>query len=135
MTGYIPKMEVNMLDSGLANITMFFVIIGISLIFVVTWIIKSEARVNVFKDEIKKLKGDLDASERERFVLSEKIANLESARPADGFAPQDKDTAELEKRLNESLENNAALKDENKKFKKELAEAKTSLEEVYKALS
>ena len=63
-----------MLDSGLATITMFFVIIGISLIFVVTWILKSESRVNVCKDEIKKLKNDLDASERERFVLSEKVA-------------------------------------------------------------
>ena len=125
-----------MLDSGLANVTMFFVIIGICLIFIITWIIKSEARVNVFKDEIKKVKGELDASERERFVLSEKIANLETRAPAEGFIiPQDKNTAELEKRLNETLEKNNALKDENKKFKKELAEAKTSLEEVYKALS
>ena len=124
-----------MLDSGLANVTMFFVIIGICLIFIITWIIKSEARVNVFKDEIKKLKGDLDASERERFVLSEKIVNLEAARPAEGFIPQGKDTVELEKRLDEALENNNVLKDENNKFKKELAEAKASLEEVYKALS
>ena len=124
-----------MLDSGLANVTMFFVIIGICLIFIITWIIKSEARVSVFKDEIKKLKNDLDISERERFVLSEKIANLEARTPADGFIPQDKDIAELENHLNEALQNNNALKDENKKFKKELAEAKASLEEVYKALS
>ena len=123
-----------MLDSGLANVTMFFVIIGICLIFIITWILKSEARVNVFKDEIKKLRGDLDISERERFVLSEKLTNLEAHPPAD-FIPQDKDIVELEKRLNETLEKNDALKDENKKFKKELAEAKASLEEVYKALS
>ena len=71
-----------MLDSGLANVTMFFVIIGICLIFIITWILKSEARVSVFRDEIKKVKGDLDASERERFVLSEKITNLEAARRA-----------------------------------------------------
>lgn len=124
-----------MLDSGLANVTMFFVIIGICLIFIITWIIKSDARVNVFKDEIKKLKGDLDSSERERFVLSEKVANLEASRPEDGLIPQDKDTAEIKKRLTEALAKNDALKDENKKFKKELAEAKASLEEVYKALS
>ena len=124
-----------MLDSGLANITMFFVIIGICLIFIITWIIKSEDRVNVLKDEIKKVKGDLDASERERFVLSEKIANLEARPPANGFTPQDKDTDELKKLLNVALEKNDVLKDENRKFKKELAEAKASLEEVYKALS
>ena len=104
-----------MLDSGLANITMFFVIIGICLIFVITWIIKSEARINVCKDEIQKLKMNLDSSERERFVLSEKIANLEAASTGDSAS--------------------SALKEENKKLKKELAEAKASLEEVYKALS
>ena len=107
-----------MLDSGLASITMFFVIIGICIIFIVTWIIKSEARIKVCRDEIRKLKGDLDSSERERFVLSEKLANA-SAAPA---APAD-DSAEI------------ALKEENKGLKKELAEAKASLEEVYKALS
>ena len=96
---------------------------------------KSEARVNVFKEEIKKLKGDLDVSERERFVLAEKISNLETMRTADGFTPQDKDIAALEKNLNEALGKNDALKDETKKLKKELAEAKGSLEEVYKALS
>ena len=124
-----------MLDSGLANVTMFFVIIGICLIFIITWIIKSEARVNLFKDEMKKVKGDLDASERERFVLAEKLANLEARTPADGLIPRDKDTAELEKSLDKALQDNNALKDENKKLKKELAEAKASLEEVYKALS
>ena len=104
-----------MLDSGLANITMFFVIIGISLIFVVTWIMKSESRIGVFKDEVRKLKSDLDASERERFVLSEKIANLETARSDDGAS--------------------ILLKEENVRLKKELADAKVSLEEVYKALA
>lgn len=124
-----------MLDLGLANVTMFFVIIGICLIFIITWIIKSEARVNVFKAEVNKLKSDLDISERDRFVLAEKISNIEIARTADGFIPQDKDIAELEKRLNEALKKNDTLKEESKKLKKELAEAKTSLEEVYKALS
>jgi seryl-tRNA synthetase len=104
-----------MLDSGLANITMFFVIIGICLIFITTWIIKSEARITVCKNEIRKLKTDLDSSERERFVLSEKIANLEAASTDTGGGD--------------------ALKEENRKLKKELAEAKISLEEVYKALS
>ncbi len=104
-----------MLDSGLANVTMFFVIIGIALIFVVTWILKSEARINVCKDEIKKLKTDLDSSERERFVLTEKIANLEAAPVANNA--------------------NEAVEEENRKLKRELTEAKASLEEVYKALS
>jgi hypothetical protein len=106
-----------MSDLGLANVTMFFLILGISLIFVVTWIMKSESRINVCKDEISKLKTDLDSSERERFVLSEKIANLETASPGFGGG------------------SDSALIDENNRLKKELAEAKSSLEEVFKALS
>ncbi len=124
-----------MFDSGLANVTMFFVIIGISLIFVITWIMKSESRVNVCKDEIRKLKADLDSSERERFVLAEKVANTDTMKFADGVMPQDKDISKLEGKLEDALAKNAALKDENKKLKKELSEAKASLEEVYKALS
>jgi septal ring factor EnvC (AmiA/AmiB activator) len=95
---------------------MFFVIIGISLIFVVTWILKSENRINACKDEMKKLKTDLDSSERERFVLSEKIANLKASGDSSGPAIE-------------------SLKEENRKLKKELSEAKSSLEEVYKALA
>ena len=123
-----------MLDSGLANITMFFVIIGVCLIFVITWIIKSEARNNICKDEIRKLKTDLDASERERFVLSEKIVNLETAQAPGGLGTQGKDLSELEGRLNDALGKNDTLKEENKKLKKEFSEAQASLEEVYKAL-
>ena len=124
-----------MLDSGLANVTMFFVIIGVCLIFVITWIFKSEARINICKDEIRKLKGDLDSSERERFVLSEKIANLEATQASGAFNPDTKDTSELESRLSDALGKNDTLKEETRKLKKELAEAKASLEEVYKALS
>lgn len=123
-----------MLELGLANITMFFVIIGICLIFVITWIIKSEARIKVCKDEIKKLKADLDSSERERFVLSEKVANLGAVQTGDDFGLQSKEISELEGRLNDALGKNDALKEENKRMKRELAEAKSSLEEVYKAL-
>jgi hypothetical protein len=75
----------------------------------------------VCKNEIKKLKGDLDASERGRFVLSEKIANLEAVPPI-------ADTGYTDEASN-------ALKEENESLKKELSEAKASLEEVYKALS
>lgn len=105
-----------MFEIGLANITMFFVIVGISLIFVVTWIIKSESRISVCGEEIGKLKSDLDSSERERFVLSEKVANMKSAGAESDFDPE-------------------GLREENKELKKELVEAKSSLEEVYKALS
>jgi len=124
-----------MFDSGLANVTMFFVIIGISLVFVMTWIIKSEARIAVCKNQINKLKADLESSERERFLLAEKAASLGAANAQDSAGGQFKDTGDLERQLAEALEKSDTLKAENKKLKKELAEAKSSLEEVYKALS
>ncbi len=124
-----------MFDSGLATVTMFFVIIGIALVFVVAWILKSEARVGVCKNQINKLKADLESSERERFLLAEKSAGLEAAKGQEGAADaQGKDTSLLENSLAEALEKADVLKAENKKLKKELSEAKSSLEEVYKAL-
>lgn len=124
-----------MSDIGLANITMYFVIIGVCIIFVVTWIIRSEARVNICKEEIKRLKTSLDSSEREKFVLSEKSANLGTAQASSEFAPQAPDTSELEGKLAAALAKSEDLGGENKKLKKDLAEAKSSLAEVYKALS
>jgi len=124
-----------MSDIGLANITMYFVIIGVCIIFVITWIVRSEARVNVCKDEIKRLKAGLENSEREKFVLSEKVANLGNAQAPNEFIPPVVDTSELENKLAKEIAKNNELKDENKTLKKELAEAKGSLAEVYKALS
>lgn len=124
-----------MSEIGLANITMYFVIIGVCIIFVVTWIIRSEARVNVCKEEIKRLKASLDNSEREKFVLSEKVANLGNVEAPSEFTPQVQDTSEIENKLAKEIAKNNELKDENKMLKKELAEAKSSLAEVYKALS
>ncbi len=124
-----------MSDIGLANITMYFVIIGVCVIFVITWIIRSEARINVCKDEISRLKAGLENSEREKFVLSEKAANLDIAQASGEFTPQAPDTSELENKLTAALSKNEELWEEAKKLKKELAEAKSSLAEVYKALS
>jgi len=124
-----------MSDIGLANITMYFVIIGICIIFVVTWIIRSEARINVCKDEMKRLKTGLENSEREKFVLSEKVANMSTAQASGEFTPPIADTSELENKLTLEIAKNGELAEENKKLKKEFAEAKSSLAEVYKALS
>ena len=95
---------------------MFFVITGVSLIFVATWVMKSESTRAVLKNELKRLKSQIGSCERERFMLAEKLTDLEAAPPSSDF--------EVVK----------TLERENERLKSELDEAKGSLEEIYKAL-
>lgn len=116
-----------MLETGLANVTMFFLMAGICLAFVMIWIVKSESRIKICKQEIKKLKAEIDSSQSEKFVLAEKISALENievrAAPLAERAPE------------ELIKKNDALEAENKRLKNELADAKKSVEEVYDALA
>lgn len=129
-----------MLESGISNITMFFVIVGVAVIFVVVWIIKSESRVTIAKDQIKALKSRLEAGERERYMLSEKLSAVDGVpRETPDAAvlkeePQPKDKGVSKKKFDEALKAKEALESENTKLKSELAEATASLAEVYKAL-
>ena len=129
-----------MLESGISNITMFFVIVGVAVIFVVVWIIKSESRVTIAKDQIKALRLRLEAGERERYMLSEKLSAVEGAPRAQEDAAvlteesQSKEKGVSKKKFDEVLKAKEALEEENKKLKSELAEATASLAEVYKAL-
>jgi len=129
-----------MLESGISNITMFFVIVGVAVIFVVVWIIKSESRVTIAKDQIKALRLRLEAGERERYMLAEKLSAVDGALPAGSDAsvpkeePLPKDKGVSKKKLEEAIKAKEALESENSKLKSELAEATASLAEVYKAL-
>lgn len=109
-----------MSDLGLSNLTIFFTAAVLCLFFVITWIIKSELKIKSCKKELMKLMSRLDSSEREKFAIAEKLSAVEIA--ADGMISDDviKKCEELEK--------------ENIKLKSDLSEAKSSLEEVYKAI-
>jgi len=129
-----------MLESGISNIMMFFVIVGVAVIFIVVWIIKSESRVTIAKEQIKALRARLESGERERYMLSEKLSAVEGAPQTAASASdlkeelQPKDKGVSKKKLEEALKAKEALEEENKKLKSELAEATASLAEVYKAL-
>lgn len=117
-----------MLELGLTDLVTFFVAIAIFLIFAAVWIIKSESARNVLKNEIRRLKGQIESYERDKFLLLEKMNTSEGlsvAREAPG--------EESDMRLTQALEENKALEKDNKKLKAELVEAKSSLEEIYKA--
>lgn len=129
-----------MLESGISNITMFFVITGIAVVFIVAWIIKSEARFKAARDQVRTLKSRLEAGERDRYILSEKLSSIDSAPRAEAgtqTAKEETPTKEKgvsKKKLDEAQKAKEALEEENKKLKAELAEATESLAEVYKAL-
>jgi hypothetical protein len=128
-----------MLESGISNIAMFFVIVGAAVIFVAAWVVKSETRVNAARGQIKSLKLRLEAGERERYMLAERIAAAEdSARVPQESSPakesSQKEKTVSRKKYEEVVAAKEALADENKKLKTELAEATASLAEVYKAL-
>jgi len=118
-----------MLESGIANLTMFFVIVGMCLIFVAMWIIKSETRLRSARSEVERLKAQNETSERENFTLSEKVESME------GVWLETSPDAPSEDLLQEMYRQNQDLGNENKKLREELDEAKNSLEEVFKALS
>lgn len=116
-------------EIGLINIATFFVIIGACLIFVAAWIIKSESRINICKEEISRLKNQTVSLDREKSGLLEKLSSQETA----PIGPSGYQSSNRE--LKEAHKNNESLEAENKKLKRELSEAKKSLEEVYRALS
>lgn len=129
-----------MLESGISNIVTFFMIAGVAVIFVVLWIIKSESRVNMARDQIKSLRSRLEANERERYMLAEKLSaseespRVEAEEPPTKIGAQTKDKGVSKKKLDDAVKAKEALEEENKKLKADLAEATSSLAEVYKAL-
>jgi len=107
-------------DFGVSNLAIFFTVAFLSLFFVIAWIIKSEVKMNACKKEIFKLRSRLDSSEREKFAIAEKLSAIEIS--SGGAIPDD------------MLRRSEELEQENMKLKNDLAEAKSSLEEVYKAI-
>lgn len=126
-----------MLELGMNDVMIFFVTVGICLSFVIIWIMKAESRRNIFKDEITRLKSRIEASDREKFVLSEKIDSLEKNQFVQAEETSGDEKSGLKKNavlLIQALKQNEELGKENKKLKLELDEAKMSMEEIYKAL-
>ena len=119
----------------ISDVTTFFMVIAAALAFVAMWIITSERRRNLLKTEVKKLKTQAGSCEREKFILLEKINILENAQGSAEQGGWAGNAADLERQLQEARERASVLQVENNGLNKELADARSSLEEVYKALS
>lgn len=117
---------------GLVEIVPFFVATAICLGLVITWMVSSESKRNICKAEITKLKTQLDSMEKEKMAIAENAAAAEAQPRRD---PVDEARiAEDEALIQELKEKNETLEKEGDLLRIELAEAKSSLEEVYKAL-
>lgn len=100
---------------------------------VIAWIIKSEASRNFFKTEMRKLKAQLDAVSREKMMLLDEMNQMGAS--AGALAGSPADSAETHSAMiAQMIERTDQLEKENAKLIKELNEARSSLEEVYKAL-
>ena len=113
-----------MIAVGLTEMIIFFVSVGICLIFALAWIVAAEARRTVFKEEIERLRNLSESLEREKFALAERVEALEDS---PGIFSDEK-TQELRDKVKN-------LETENARLRAEALEAKKSLEEVYHALS
>jgi hypothetical protein len=126
-----------MLAVGSLDIALFLLATATAFVLVTLWILKSDQGKDIYRSEIKKLKSQIEDSEREKYLLAEEVDTLKSAEfapsgsEASAVAPKPEGSEKLVKTI---IAKNETLEQENAKLKVELAEAKSSLEEVYKAL-
>ena len=109
------------------------VLLGLGVVIV--WIIKAEVSRNFFKVEVKKLKSQLGAAEREKIMMIEEMQAFKdtvASAPFAGSAQSDTGSGNLV--IGKMMERAGELEKDNDRLKRELNEARSSLEEVYKAL-
>lgn len=119
---------------GMGELIWLILAVLLGLGVVIAWIIKAEISRNFFKLEVKKLRSQLEASEREKIMMIEEMQAFKenSGVTVDAQAPGAADPGKMI--IGKMMERAGELEKENEALKKELYEAKSSLEEVYKAL-
>ena len=128
-----------MFELGVGSILMIFMVLGICIAFVVTWILKSERTREIYEDEMRRLKRQAESKEREISMLADKledsqvtIKELEEApHPQAAHSEVHGVTEDVVRDMTSHLKE---LENENKKLSDELAEARESLEEVFQTV-
>lgn len=116
---------------GIGELVWLVIAVLLGLGVVIAWIIRSETSRNLSKIEIQRLKARISDLEHEKFMIIEEM-NASGGVSATAAGSPDSDAgskviAKMAARVEE-------LEKENARLKKELNEARSSLEEVYKAL-
>lgn len=119
---------------GMGELVWLILAVLLGLGVVITWIIKAEASRNFFRKEVKKLKTQLEASESEKIMMVEDMKAFKESSGAHANPEASGDADSGKAVIGRMVEKVAELEKENEKLRRELGEAKSSLEEVYKAL-
>jgi predicted RNase H-like nuclease (RuvC/YqgF family) len=119
---------------GIRELVWLVLVVLLGLGVVITWIIKSELSRNFFKSEIKKLKSQLASAEREKVMMIEEMQAFKDAATVPSEESAQGDTGSGNLVIGKMMERARELEKDNDRLKRELNEARSSLEEVYKAL-
>ena len=123
-----------MTGAGIEELVWMVLAVLLGLSVVITWIIKSELSRNFFKAEIKKIRSRLISAESEKILMIEVMQAFKDAlaTSSGGLGRGDIGTDNL--MIGNMMERAGELEKDNDRLKRELNEARSSLEEVYKAL-
>ncbi len=119
---------------GIGELVWLVLAVLLGLGVVITWIIKSELSRNFFKSEIKKLRAQLASAEREKIMMIEEMQSFKDTVAAPSKGSDQGDTGSGNLVIGKMMERAGELEKDNDRLKRELNEARSSLEEVYKAL-
>lgn len=119
---------------GVRELVWLVLAVLLGLGVVITWIIKSELSRNFFKSEIKKLKSQLASAEHEKVMMIEEMQAFKDAAAVPSGEPVQNDNGSGNLVIGKMMERARELEKDNDRLKRELNEARSSLEEVYKAL-
>ena len=124
-----------MLGFGIGEVVSFFVIVAACLGVVIAWVVRSEANRKLVRSEIKRMRSQVESSEREKFMLIEEMESLKDlALSSDAEGPVAEKASGSKVLIKKLMEKSEGLEEENANLKAELKETRSSLEEVYKAL-
>lgn len=124
---------------GTEMMLVIFMILGIGLVFVIVWIVRSEKVREVYETEMRRMKRQFASKEREIWMLIDKLEVSELTRKELEDFERIKSLGETGQEITddvvEDMKNRLKeLESENEKIDTELTEARDSLEEVYKAM-
>jgi predicted AAA+ superfamily ATPase len=124
-----------MLGFGIGEVISFFVIVAACLGVVIAWVVRSEANRKLVRSEMKRLRSQVENSEREKFMLLEEMESLKDlALSSDAEGPGAEKSGGSKVLVKKLMDKNESLEEENARLKADLKETRGSLEEVYKAL-
>lgn len=123
-----------MAGAGVGELIWLALAVLLGLVVVIAWIVKAESGRNFFRAELKKMNLRLEEAERDKMMMIEEMNAIKDNAGASAEAQASSTTGVDSATIGKMVERVEGLEKDNNRLKKELNEARNSLEEVYKAL-